>query len=66
MNMEDKIIAKIDSLSKELQSLVEERQLMQKRDQEIEIRWHQLVGSIYELQQLIVDQPLIETTDLKE
>jgi len=60
--MKDKIITKINTLSKELESLVQEREQMQKRDQEIEVRLNQLVGAIYELQQLTADpghQPLV-------
>ncbi len=51
--MKDKITTQINTLSKELELLIKERQEMEERDKEIEIRWHQIVGAIYELQQLI-------------
>lgn len=55
---------RIGALSKEIQQLDEERQALYKRDSEIEIRLHQVVGAIYEMQKLIADldrQPLEET-----
>ena len=61
--MKDMITQRLAILSQEVESLMQERQDMQRRDQEIEVRLHQLVGSIYELQQLIADldrQPLAE------
>lgn len=53
--MKEKIVQRLAILSQEVESLMQERQDMQRRDQEIEIRLHQLVGSIYELQHLIAD-----------
>ena len=61
--MKDKVTNRLGVLSQEVESLMQERQDMQKRDQEIEVRLHQLVGSIYELQTLMADldrQPLEE------
>jgi hypothetical protein len=46
---------RIASLSKEIQILDAERQVLAKKDSEIEIRLHQIVGAIYEMQQLITD-----------
>jgi hypothetical protein len=49
--LEQRIIA----LSKEIQILDDERRALAKRDSEIEVRLHQVVGAIYEMQQLIAD-----------
>lgn len=46
---------RIAYLSQEIQSLDAERQALSKRDAEIEVRLHQVVGAIYEMQQLIAD-----------
>lgn len=46
---------RIATLSQEIQELDAERAALSKRDQEIAIRLHQIVGAIYEMQQLIVD-----------
>jgi predicted nucleic acid-binding Zn-ribbon protein len=58
--MKSIISNKIITLSNEIESLMQERQAMQKRDLEVEIRIHQIVGAIYELQQLLnlESQPL--------
>ena len=53
--MKDMITKRLASLSQEVESLMQERQDMQKRDQDIEIRLHQLVGAIYELQHITAD-----------
>lgn len=53
--MKNKIEDKIRLLSNEAQSLMEERQSLRNRMQEIDVRTHQLVGAIYELQSLILD-----------
>lgn len=42
-------------LSHEVQSLSLEREALAKRDHDIEIRLHQLVGAIYEIQRIIAD-----------
>jgi hypothetical protein len=49
--LEQRILA----LSHEIQQLDDERRALAKRDSEIEVRLHQAVGAIYELQQLIAD-----------
>ena len=54
--MKEKIQQKLQELSKEIENLNKERQLLSERDREVEIRMHQVVGAIYELQQLIGDQ----------
>jgi predicted nucleic acid-binding Zn-ribbon protein len=46
---------RIAHLANEINSLDTERQAMSHRDAEIEIRLHQIVGAIHELQQLITD-----------
>ena len=54
---------RIAVLSKEIESLDAERQALSKRDSEIEVRLHQVVGAIYEMQRLIADldrQPLAD------
>lgn len=56
---------RIAALSKEIQQLDAERQALSKRDSEIEIRLHQVIGAIYEMQQVIADldrQPSEEQT----
>ena len=53
--MKTKIEQKLQSLTAEIETLYAERQTMYKRDTEVQVRIHQLVGAIYELQQLIVD-----------
>ena len=40
-------------MTNEIQTLHDEREAMMRRDQEIEVRLHQLVGAVYEMQQLI-------------
>ena len=54
--MKEKIQQKLQELSKEIENLNKERQMLSERDREVEIRMHQVVGAIYELQQLIGDQ----------
>lgn len=51
--MKHKIAQRIRDLSGELEDLVGERKAINLREQEIDIRTHQLVGAIFELQQLI-------------
>lgn len=57
--MEEQIRSKIQALSNELDSLVKEKEYLFARGQEIDIRMHQLVGAIFELQNLLnpVSQP---------
>jgi TolA-binding protein len=50
--MKQRIEERISELSQEIQDLNQERESMYKRNREIEIRMHQLVGAIYELQLL--------------
>jgi chromosome segregation ATPase len=54
--MKQRIEERIETLSQEIQDLNQEREAMYKRNREIEIRIHQLVGAIYELQLLITSQ----------
>lgn len=51
--MKQIIEQRIEELSKEIQSLANEREAMKARDQEIEVRMHQLVGAIFELQSIL-------------
>lgn len=51
--MKDLISKRITILSEEIQALHNEREAMLNRDREIEVRLHQLVGAIYEMQNLI-------------
>ena len=51
--MKDIISARVAQLSEEIDALVQEQQFMKRRDQEIEVRLHQLVGAVYELQLLL-------------
>lgn len=51
--MREFITDRISILSNEVEALVNERKAMQVRDLEIETRMHQLVGAIYELQNLL-------------
>ena len=63
--MKDLIVKRIQEMSKEIQALHNEREAMLNRDREIEVRLHQLIGAVYEMQQLIADldrQPLEEKT----
>jgi hypothetical protein len=66
--MKDQITNRLNSLSQEVEILMQERQDMQRRDQEIEVRLHQLVGAIYELQQLISleNQPSSKAPDSEQ
>ena len=61
--MKELIESRIAELSQEIQGLHDERQVLFKRDEEIQVRLHQLVGAIFEMQKLIADldrQPLAE------
>lgn len=63
--MKDLISQRITTLSEEIQALHNEREAMLNRDREIEVRLHQLVGAVYEMQQLIAHldhQPSVEVT----
>jgi hypothetical protein len=51
--MRDVIAKRIAELTNEIQSLHNERESMMARDREIDVRLHQLVGAVYEMQQLI-------------
>lgn len=51
--MKEKIEARIEALSKELEMVIAERQEHISRLQDIEVRVHQLVGSIQELHSLL-------------
>lgn len=51
--MKQIIQQRIVALSKEVEALHNEREAMFQRDKEIDVRLHQLVGAIYEMQQLI-------------
>ncbi len=53
--MRSRLEQRIAALSEEIQQLDAEREALSKRDQEIAIRLHQIVGAIYEMQQLIAD-----------
>lgn len=53
--MKDKIQHKLHLLSKEIEILTKERETLSQRDREIEVRIHQIVGAVFELQQLIDD-----------
>lgn len=53
--MKSKIQQRLNNLTVEIDNLHTERQALSQRDNEIQVRMHQLVGAIYELQQLIVD-----------
>lgn len=46
---------RLNTLSDEIENLHAERRALMERQDEIQVRMHQLVGAIYELQQLIVD-----------
>lgn len=67
--MQDKIIERINLLSEEMDALYQERQAMISRDKEIEVRVHQLVGAIFELQKLITEnqdhQPSAEPLEVE-
>lgn len=51
--MRDMINSRLAEITSEIQTLHNERETMMKRDAEIEVRLHQLVGAVYEMQQLI-------------
>lgn len=53
--MKNVIEQRIHALSQEIQALHNEREDMMRRDSEIEVRLHQLVGAVYEMQQLIAN-----------
>ena len=66
--MKSAIEQRIAELSEQIQSLHNERQQLEKRDSEIEIRLHQLVGAIYEMQRLIENldrQPLVPGQEIE-
>lgn len=46
---------RIAALSQEIQQLDAERGALSKRDREIDVRLHQIVGAIFEMQQLMAD-----------
>lgn len=63
--MKDLLGKRIQEMSQEIQALHNEREAMINRDREIEVRLHQLVGAVYEMQQLMSHldrQPLEEKT----
>lgn len=64
--MKTKVHQRLQELSNEVENLHAERQAMMHRNDEIQVRVHQLVGAIFELQQLTVDQdrPLSEQNPL--
>ena len=51
--MKELLAKRINEMSQEIQALHNEREAMINRDREIEVRLHQLVGAVYEMQQLI-------------
>jgi hypothetical protein len=55
----EKVSARIKDLSEEVQFLVQEREALSRREEEIKVRMDQIVGAIFELQKLqddLVDQ----------
>lgn len=66
--MKQIIEQRIAQLSNEIQVIHSERESLAKRDSELEIRLHQLVGAIYEMQQLIADldrQPSVPGAEIE-
>src|SRR5690606_10666697 len=64
--MKEKLQESIAKLSNEIQALDFERKALARRDSEIEVRLHQVVGAIYELQNIIADldrQPLVKVVE---
>lgn len=53
--MKELLEQRIAALAQEIQQLDAERGALSKRDQEIQVRLHQVVGAIHELQQVMVD-----------
>jgi hypothetical protein len=53
--MKSKVEQRLQQLTVEIDRLHSERQILQKQDEEIQVRMHQVVGAIYELQQLLTD-----------
>jgi len=53
--MKSKIQVRLQELSNEIESLHTEREAIFKRNEDIQVRMHQLVGAVYELQKLMVD-----------
>lgn len=51
--MKELLEKRVTELSREIQALHNEREMMINRDREIEVRLHQLVGAVYEMQQLM-------------
>lgn len=51
--------SKIETLRRELESLIGEKEQLHSRDKEIDIRVHQIVGALNELQDILsqVNQP---------
>lgn len=61
--MRQAIENRLHELMTEIDNLNTEKQALSQRQDQIEVRMHQLVGAIYELQQLIADldhQPLAQ------
>jgi hypothetical protein len=54
--MKQIILSRLEELSKELEEISEEKKSLSKRYNDIDIRTHQLVGAIYELQQILITQ----------
>lgn len=53
--MKEIIEQRVAELSQEVHSLTEEKEAIAARNAEIEVRLHQLVGAIYELQRVTAD-----------
>jgi hypothetical protein len=51
--MRDLIEGRLADMSQEIEALHVEREAMIRRDRDIEIRLHQLVGAVFEMQKLI-------------
>jgi predicted nucleic acid-binding Zn-ribbon protein len=54
--MEESIKKRINEISQEISSLHEERLRLSDQQKEIDVKLHQLIGALYELQKLIDHQ----------
>ena len=53
--MKNAIESRLEKLSKEINDLIKEKQILHNRMDEIDVRVHQLTGAIYELQSILIN-----------
>ena len=63
--MKSVIEQRLKFLSNEIEQLYAERSALANRDSEIQVRLHQLIGAVYELQQLILDPGHLQAAEVQ-